>query len=314
MRLLGFLDPMKLLISAAFGVSAMLLAFVVYQLLRAEQRGGTDTPRDPSQRRSERRRRAIEKSPVYALFLAFIRIPAGFIAGMEMERLRRYVRTPYRRAGYPGGMDDDEVLALAFVMALAAGGVIGFLLLAFFGPAWAIFGLLAMPAGFMAVVALLQNRGDTRQQQILIAMPYVLDLLVLVLRSGTSLNLALARVVSDYEEHPVGEELGQTLSEIEMGAPRAQAMRRMAERLGHPDMAALADSIVQSEELGWPLADTLARQAERMASERVLNAQAKAGAAGVWVMLPSTLVLLGAILLLFGPILVRVMRGGYNLK
>ena len=54
-----------------------------------------------------------------------------------------------------------------------------------------------------------------------------------------------------------------------------------------PDITALADSMVQSEELGWPLADTLARQADRMAAERVLAAQAQAGAAGVWVMLPS---------------------------
>ena len=63
------------------------------------------------------------------------------------------------------------------------------------------------------------------------------------------------------------------------------------------DIAALADAIVQSEELGWPLADTLERQADRMAAERILQAQSKAGAAGVLVMIPSTLVLLAAIIL-----------------
>ena len=99
-----------------------------------------------------------------------------------------------------------------------------------------------------------------------------------------------------------------------MGAPRADAIRRLAQRLGNQDITALADSMVQSEELGWPLADTLARQADRMASERILAAQAKAGAAGVWVMLPSTLVLMGAVLLLFGPMIVRFMRGGLMLK
>jgi len=144
-------------------------------------------------------------------------------------------------------------------------------------------------------------------------MPYVLDLLVLVLRSGTSLNIALARVVGDYQDHPVGEELGQMLSEIEMGAPRTEAVRRLAERVGHTDISAMAESMVQSEELGWPLADTLERQADRMAAERVLAAQAKAGAAGVWVMLPSTLVLVGAVMLLFGPIIVRYMQGGFRL-
>jgi len=206
------------------------------------------------------------------------------------------------------------VVTLGVGLSLLGGGVTAFLCLVFFGAQLSVIGLAALPLGFLLLMASLQNRGEQRQNQILLAMPYVLDLLVLVLRSGTSLNIALARVVGDYEDHPVGEELGQMLSEIEMGAPRTEAFRRLAERVGHTDISALAESMVQSEELGWPLADTLERQADRMAAERVLAAQAKAGAAGVWVMLPSTLVLVGAVLLLFGPIIVRFMQGGFKLR
>ena len=59
-------------------------------------------------------------------------------------------------------------------------------------------------------------------------------------------------------DHPVGEELGQVLAEMDMGSPaRAEAFRRFAARLAIQDVTSLADAIVQSEELGWPLADTL---------------------------------------------------------
>lgn len=171
-----------------------------------------------------------------------------------------------------------------------------------------------LPLGFLGVVSSLKTRADARRLQILRVMPYVLDLMVLILRSGTSMSIALQRVVADYSDHPVGDELGQVLAEMEMGSTRVEALRRLAERVDGADIAALADSIVQSEELGWPLADTLARQADRMAAERVLQAQAKAGTAGVMVMIPSTLVLMAAVLLLFGPMIVRFLQGGMKLK
>lgn len=306
-------EMLKLLASATFGVSATLFGVVIYQLMRSEKLGA-HSYRDSSQRRGDKRQKAMDASPTYRALIGMLRIPSGMVSRMNLESLRRYVHSPYTRAGYPGGLDDDEVVTIGLMLALLAGILIGFTLGVFAGVAWCPFGILAMPVGFLAVISSLQNRAELREKQILTAMPYVLDLLVLILRSGTSLNIALARVVNDYADHPVGEELGQVLAEIEMGAPRAEAMRRLAQRMTNPDVTALADSMVQSEELGWPLADTLARQADRMAAERILNAQAKAGAAGVWVMLPSTLVLMGAVLLLFGPMIVRFMRGGLMLR
>lgn len=306
-------DMLKIVASATFGLAAAMFGVVVYQLMRSEKLG-SHSYRDVSQRRSDKRQKAMEQSPLYRTFLNMLRVPAGMISRLDLESLRRYIHDPYARAGYPGGLDDHEVVTLGLLISVAGGLLTAFVLGAMAGVQWAVVGLLAMPAGFLLVVSSLQTQAEMRQKQILKAMPYVLDLLVLILRSGTSLNLALARVVADYADHPVGEELGQVLSEIEMGAPRAEAMRRLADRLRHPDITALADSIVQSEELGWPLGDTLARQADRMASERILAAQAKAGAAGVWVMLPSTLVLMGAVLLLFGPMIVRYLKGELLLR
>ena len=280
--------------------------------MQADRIAGTATA-DPSVRRAERRRRILERSPTFAFFIVRLRAPTVLIARFGMTSLRKYVRGPYARAGYPGGLDDDEVVALGVIMSAASGLLVSFLTAAVLGPRYTWFGLCAVPAGFLAVVSILKSRGEIREAQIVKAMPYVLDLLVLILRSGTSLTLALRRVVSDYSDHPAGEELGQVLAEIEMGSSRVEALLRWAERIRSPDITALADSMVQSEELGWPLADTLERQADRMAAERVLRAQSKAGAAGVLVMIPSTLVLMAAVLMLFGPMLVRLLKGGFRL-
>ena len=303
----------KLLSAICFGAAAALLAVVGYRSLQSDKIAG-DTPADPSVRRAERRRRLLEQSPLFAFFLVWLRVPAVLVSRMGLVSLRKYVRAPYARAGYPGGLDDDEVVALGMIAAVVAGAFTAFSAAAILGTQYFWFGLCALPAGFLGLVSTLKTRGEIREAQIVKAMPYVLDLIVLILRSGTSLTIALRRVVADYVDHPVGEELGQVLAEMEMGSPRVEALRRWADRVRSADITALADSIVQSEELGWPLADTLERQADRMAAERVLRAQSKAGAAGVMVMIPSTLVLVAAVILLFGPMLVRLLRGGFRIQ
>jgi tight adherence protein C len=304
---------LKILSSLCFGAAATLLGVVAYRGLRSETLEG-DVAADPSLRRAEMRRRALERSPLFAFFLVWLRIPAVVLSRMGTAPLRKYVHEPYARAAYPGGLEDDEVVTLGAILSVLAAVFVGLSAAVIFGTAYAWFGVCALPLGFLGLVSAFKTRAEVRESQIVKAMPYVLDLIVLMLRSGTSLTIALRRVVGDYHDHPVGDELGQVLAEIEMGAPRAEALRRLGDRVKSADITALADAIVQSEELGWPLADTLQRQADRMAAERVLRAQSKAGAAGVMVMIPSTLVLLAAIILLFGPMLVRFMQGGLRLK
>ena len=306
-------QAMKLLSSVCFGAAATCLGIVAYRGLRSERVDGAILA-DPSIRRAEMRRRALDRSPAYGFFLVWLRVPAVLLSRLGLDSLRHYVREPYARAAYPGGLEDEEIVALGALLSLTAAVFVGFSAAVIFGPTFAWAGIFALPLGFLGMVSYLKTRAEIREAQIVKAMPYVLDLIVLILRAGTSLTIALRKVVEDYSEHPVGDELGQVLAEMEMGASRVEALRRLSDRIKASDIAALSDAIVQSEELGWPLADTLQRQADRIAAERILQAQSKAGAAGVLVMIPSTLVLLAAIILLFGPVLVRFMQGGFQLK
>jgi tight adherence protein C len=303
---------LKILACVFFGLATALLVVVAHWLMQDK----SDAPRlaQTSMRRAEMRRRAMASSGLMRLLIPLLARMSRLTTAMGLDSLRGYVRAPYAKAGYPGGLDDDEVVSLGLLLGAVATVIIGACAGAFFGPAMVWMGMIGLPIGFLGLVSSLKSRAAERQAEILRALPYVLDLMVLILRSGTALAIALARVVEDYADHPVGDELGQVLAEINMGAPRSVAFRSFADRLDIPDITAMADSIVQSEELGWPLADTLQRLADRLTSERVLRAQATAGAAGVWVMIPSTLVLAAAVLLLFGTILVRLLKHGLMLS
>jgi tight adherence protein C len=300
---------LNILAAALFGLAVVLLAFAAYRLVM-KQRGMRVGATLTSMRRAEMRQRAMETSPVFRFSLPIIGALSGMINNLGLEPLRQYVHEPYVRAGYPGGLDDDELVATGALLSVLFTIGLGFLSVAFFGIDLVWLALLGLPLGFMAVVAHLKSAAKEREVEIMRAMPYAMDLLVLMLRSGTSMRIALGRLIEDYQGHSLGIELGQVIAEIDVGSPRTEAFKKMADRLKIPDITSLVDAIVQSEELGWPLADTLERLADRINAERILNAQATAGAAGVYVMLPSTLVLMSAVLLLFAPFLVRYLVTG----
>ncbi len=293
-----------------FGVAVAMLALAAWSLLVRQRTIGAARAVGVSLRREEMRQAAAENSLLFRLFLPLISGIAVTVDRLGLEPLSDYIHVPYVRAGYPGGMDDNEVVATGVLLSLAFTLAVGFVIVGLFGAAFGWIALIGIPLGFVALVAHLQSRGEERQMQIMRALPYALDLLVLMLRSGTSLRIALSRVIEDYHRHPLGIELGQVLAEMDVGAQRAEAFKKMAGRLNIPDMTALVDVIVQSEELGWPLAETLEGLADRLNAERILQAQARAGAAGVYVMLPSTLVLLSAVLLLFAPFIVTYLVTG----
>jgi tight adherence protein C len=301
---------LQILAAGLFGIAVVLLLFAAFRLVMKTSGmigpGATLT----SMRRAEMRQRALEGSPVFRFTLPIIAALAGAANRLGLEPLRQYMREPYVRAGYPGGLDDDELVTTGALLAVLFTIGLGFLSVSFFGVGMGWLALLGIPLGFMAVVAHLKSAAREREVEIMRAMPYAIDLLVLMLRSGTSLRIALGRVIDDYRGHPLGIELGQVIAEIDVGSPRTEAFKKMADRLKIPDITSLVDAIVQSEELGWPLADTLERLADRINAERILNAQATAGAAGVYVMLPSTLVLMSAVLLLFAPFIVRYLVTG----
>ncbi len=310
------MDPLtlKLLASLSFGLAAALFVVVGYRLTDSAANLDARKYTPTSMRRAAQRERSLRSSLFWPMLLPIVRALADPVARMGPVALREYVRRPYATAGYPGGMEDDEVVALGLIIGSFITVFLAFSAVVLVGPAVAFAALLGFPLGFLALMSTLKTRAANRQADMLRSLPYVLDLIILILRSGTTLGIALARVVDDYKDQPLGDELGQVLAELNMGASKIDAFKSFAKRVNVGDVVSLADSIVQSEELGWPLADTLERLADRLAAERVLRAQATAGAAGGWVMLPSTLVLMAAILLLFGTLIVRILRGEFKLQ
>lgn len=232
------------------------------------------------------------------------------LGALPIDSLKRDWGERASEAGWPGGLDEDDLLAAAIglgvVLALAL-AMMGFLLLGLKGTVAGVLGLLAGP---YLLGHSLSRISKGRLHKVGRSMPYVIDLLVLTMRAGASFGMAMERVAADYRFHPIGQEFTVTLREINAGTPRRQAFMNMSERTPLPIVRTFVDEIIQSEELGRGISDTLERMSERVRVRRKQDAADIAGKAKVNVLAPSILALVGILLLMFSSFIVKFSQEG----
>ena len=101
--------------------------------------------------------------------------------------------------------------------------------------------LIAMIAGFMAPDLWLAHHIKERGRMIRNGLPDVLDLLIVCLESGCSLDQAILRSGEElaFAYKPLGDELALVSNEIRAGKPRAEAFQRFAQRTRVDDVRSL---------------------------------------------------------------------------
>ncbi len=174
--------------------------------------------------------------------------------------------------------------------------------------AWAV---MAAAVGFYGPNVWLRRRVRTRQTALSRSLPDTLDLLVTCVEAGLGLDAALARVTQEIGlSAPVlSDELGLTTSEIEMGIPRTDAFRRLADRTGLEELRGLSAMLIQTDLFGTSVAKALRVHAGSMRVRRTHQAEERAATVSVKMMLPLILFILPALFaVILGPAVVRIVR------
>lgn len=118
--------------------------------------------------------------------------------------------------------------------------------------------------------------------------PDALDLLVVSMEAGLSLDAAISRVGQEIgHAHPaIADNLAMMALELRAGGTRADALRNFAERMGIDEVRSMVTLLLQSEELGTSIADALRLYADEMRTMRMLRAETKAQSLPVKLALP----------------------------
>ncbi|MBR2839399.1 MAG: type II secretion system F family protein [Kiritimatiellae bacterium] len=142
------------------------------------------------------------------------------------------------------------------------------------------------------------------------SLPFVLDLLTLSVEAGMDFITALQRNCRARRPEPLDEELLRMTKEIQVGASRKDALRRMAERVRQPDLRSAAYALIQADELGVSIGAMLRIQSEQLRSRRFDRAERMAAQAPVKMLGPLMLCIFPAVfIILLGPVLAQAMKG-----
>jgi tight adherence protein C len=155
--------------------------------------------------------------------------------------------------------------------------------------------------GFMAPDTVVSAKARTRRERVRGQLPDALDLLAVSVEAGLGFDGAIAKL-TEHMEGPLTEEFGLTLSEIRIGESRQDALKRLSDRVGVPEVASFTRSIIQADQLGTSLSRILRVQAADTRLRRQAAAEEKAMKAPIKMLFPTVLFIFPAMfLVILGP-------------
>ena len=134
--------------------------------------------------------------------------------------------------------------------------------------------------GYYLPAIIIKNISNKRLASIMPVFPDALDLLLICVESGMSVELAFAKVAEEMGDSSIelAEEFSLTTAELSYLTSRRLAYENLARRNNHPGIRAVATALVQAERYGTPLGDTLRTMANENRQLRVMQAEKKAAA------------------------------------
>ena len=166
------------------------------------------------------------------------------------------------------------------------------------------FGLL----GYYAPNLYLSNAAAKRQQSIMGSFPDGLDLLLICVEAGMSIEAAFHKVASEIgnQSLELAEELSLTTAELAYLPDRRVAYENLAKRTNHPGVKAVCTSLIQAERYGTPLGQALRVMAKENRDMRLANAEKKAAALPAKLTVPMIVFFLPVLfVVILGPAIIR---------
>jgi tight adherence protein C len=165
-------------------------------------------------------------------------------------------------------------------------------------------------AGMHLPLMILKNKIQRRQLSIKRAFPDTLDLLLICVESGMSIEAALKKVSDEIgtQSVPLAEELTLTMAELSYLSERRQAYENLAKRTDLEGVRSVCMALQQAERYGTPLATMLRTMAQENRDIRMSEAEKKAAGLPPKLTVPMILFFLPVLfIVILGPAAIKVM-------
>jgi tight adherence protein C len=239
---------------------------------------------------------------------------AGFLESADAEEMGE-TRAMLRAAGYRGG---SAVRQFNFARAGLALGLFAFGLVFFFLVPKepnivfsAVFtGIMAL-AGYFLPSYWVRRRIEIRKQEITNAFPDAMDMMLVCIEGGQSLDQAMARVGEEMQASsgPLAQEFALVSHEFRAGKDRISVLRDFASRCAVSDVSSFVTVLIQSTSFGTSIAQALRVYAAEMRDKRLMRAEEKANVLPTKLTLGTMMFTVPPlILILVGPSFIMILR------
>ena len=220
-----------------------------------------------------------------------------------------------RKACIQAGFRHPKAPAVYFGLKLVSAFVVPLPLLLYFvikgnvTPVYLLFALSLCMFGFILPTKLLDMRINRRQERLDRALPDILDLFVICMEAGLSLNATINRVAEEVRGtyHEFSDELAITSAEVRAGIPWDEAFDNLARRTEVQSLKSMVALIIQSDRLGASIATALRNHSEFVRTQRLLRAEEKAAKLPIKMIFPLLFCIFPAIIIVVvGPGLIHI--------
>lgn len=239
-----------------------------------------------------------------------IRANTGDALDDHLERLRKRLLS----AGSPYDLNPTEALGLQGI----SGILFPVLWIALFtqmpqmrflfsGPLQIVVYVLLILIGLFFPVMNLSERAAARQRSIALALPDALDLITITVEAGLDFPTAIRRVMEKMKPSPLRDELEHFFNLTELGRPRREALRELANRVQLNDMQAVVSSLIQADRLGSSIGPVLRVQSDMIRTRRAQRCEKAAQEAPVKMLAPLLTCIFPAVfIMIFGPVIIQM--------
>ena len=284
----------------AVGLLGFLLILLALPVVMKRQRDRFRELKDQQPRTETDKKRALRKVAKVDKLERF----AHFLEPQKKEELSA-AKLHLLRAGYSGKNAVRMFHAIQFLVAILC--LLGGLAIALIksmsqemtGIDLLLHSLLPCAVGYYIPRYWVNKRVEQRQTEIIQGFPDALDLMLVCVEAGQSLDQSIIRLGKESRAgYPaLADEFDMVAQEVKAGKERIAVLKDMAERVGVPDVASFVTTIIQSATFGTSIADALRVYSADMRDKRIMRAEEKAN------MLPTKLTL-GTMLFTVPPLLV----------
>lgn len=241
----------------------------------------------------------------------FKRYFSPIVSGMKN---RKTFKEKYRRvlaaAGLTNILTPEDFFA--FKLFLIIGFPIVFVILRVFLSADWDLSLIPVIAfvGFFYPDFWIRGKIEQRQKEIIMSMPFSVDMLALSVEAGLDFVAAMAKVIEKAKSNPLTEEFETVIREIKIGASRAEALRNLAWRVDLIQISSFCATLIAADSVGASIGPILKSLALEIRQKKSAEVEKAGATAATKILFPMMFLIIPSVLMIvFAPIVLEMLGG-----